>query len=151
MKCSHCSYTYTTQAHPPTTRRNPILEHSDALSQMLNRVVIRSISQMTFQAGLSTARPFRQFSLPLLRTPALCIHSTLDLLEYLLRQGKITVEQKTSYGESQSLEISLESAAAALTFSDWEYSSKDGISLEGVAEQDIDYIRRELLPLFVPD
>ena len=76
---------------------------------------------------------------------------TEDLLEYLLRQGKITVEQKNSYGETQTLEISLESAADALTFFDWEYSSKDGVSIEGVAEEDIDYIRRELLPLFLPD
>ena len=76
---------------------------------------------------------------------------TEDLLEYLLRQGKITVEQKNSYGDTQSLEISLESAADALTFFDWEYSSKDGVSIEGVAEEDIDYIRRELLPLFLPD
>ena len=76
---------------------------------------------------------------------------TEDLLEYLLRQGKITVEQKNSYGETQTLEISLESAADALTFFDWEYSSKDGVSLEGVTEDDIDYIRRELLPLFLPD
>ena len=76
---------------------------------------------------------------------------TEDLLEYLLRQGKITVEQKNSYGDTQTLEISLESAADALTFFDWEYSSKDGVSIEGVAEEDIDYIRRELLPLFLPD
>ena len=76
---------------------------------------------------------------------------TEDLLEYLLRQGKITVEQKNSYGETQTLEISLESAADALTFFDWEYSSNDGVSIEGVAEEDIDYIRRELLPLFLPD
>ena len=71
-------------------------------------------------------------------------------MEYLLRQGKITVEQKNRYGETESLEISLESAADAMSFFDWEYSSKDGegFSIEGVDKEDIDYIRKELLPLF---
>lgn len=75
---------------------------------------------------------------------------TEELLEYLLRQGKITVEQKNRYGESQSLEISLESAADAMSFFDWEYSSKDGegFSIEGVDKESVDYIRKELLPLF---
>ena len=75
---------------------------------------------------------------------------TEDLLEYLLRQGKITVEQKNRYGESQSLEISLESAADAMSFFDWEYSSKEGegFSIEGVDKESVDYIRKELLPLF---
>ena len=75
---------------------------------------------------------------------------TEDLLEYLLRQGKITVEQKNRYGETESLEISLESAADAMSFFDWEYSSKDGegFSIEGVDKESIDYIRKELLPLF---
>ena len=29
--------------------------------------------------------------------------------------------------------------------------AKDGVSLEGVDEEDIGYIRRDLLPLFLPD
>ena len=37
-----------------------------------------------------------------------------------------------------------------MSFFDWEYSSKDGegFSIEGVDKEDVDYIRKELLPLF---
>ena len=73
---------------------------------------------------------------------------TDDFLDYLLRQGRITLEQRSNYDVSQELLVSFEDAADAMEFFEW--STNDGVSLEslGVDKESIDLIRRELIPLF---
>ena len=73
---------------------------------------------------------------------------TDDFLDYLLRQGRITLEQRSNYDVSQELLVSFEDAADAMEFFEW--STNDGVSLEslGVDKESVDIIRRELIPLF---
>ena len=73
---------------------------------------------------------------------------TDDFLDYLLRVGRITAEQRNDYDLSQELLVSFEDAADAMEFFEW--STNDGVSLEslGVDKESIDLIRRELIPLF---
>ena len=73
---------------------------------------------------------------------------TEDFLDYLLRVGRITAEQRNDYDLSQELLVSFEDAADAMEFFEW--STNDGLSLEslGVDKESVDIIRRELIPLF---
>ena len=73
---------------------------------------------------------------------------TEDFLDYLLREGRITLEQRSNYDVSQELLVSFEDAADAMEFFEW--STNDGISTEsfGVDKESVDIIRKELLPLF---
>ena len=75
---------------------------------------------------------------------------TEDFLDYLLSVGRISAERRDDYDLSQTLTISFEDAADAMEFFDWSDSTGDGFSSEslGVDEVDVDYIRKELLPLF---
>ena len=54
---------------------------------------------------------------------------TEDFLDYLLRQGRITLEQRSNYDVSQELLVSFEDAADAMEFFEW--STNDG-ALPGV-------------------
>ena len=73
-----------------------------------------------------------------------------DFLDYLLSVGRISADQYGDYDLSQTLTISFEDAADAMEFFDWSDSTRDGFSSEslGVDAADVDYIRKELLPLF---
>ena len=53
---------------------------------------------------------------------------TDDFLDYLLREGRITLEQRSNYDVSQELLVSFEDAADAMKFFEW--STNDGISTE---------------------
>ena len=66
-----------------------------------------------------------------------------EFLDYLLDQGKITVEQRDAYGDSHELTISLKDAA---DFFEWAETDSD--LYVGIDREDVDYIREELLPLF---
>ena len=66
-----------------------------------------------------------------------------EFLDYLLSRGKITVEQHDAYGDSRELELSLKDAPDLFDFA----ASDDG-PFVGIDKNDVDYIRRELLPLF---
>ena len=70
-----------------------------------------------------------------------------EFLDYLLSQGKITVEQRNEYGDTHRLKLSLEDAREAADFFDWAYSSDEGLYI-GIDKEDVNYIRDELLPLF---
>ena len=73
--------------------------------------------------------------------------NTDELLDYLLSQGKITVDQRNEYGETNSLELSLKDVKDAADFFDWAYSPDKGLSI-GIDQDKLNYIRDELLPLF---
>ena len=75
---------------------------------------------------------------------------TEDFLDYLVSVGRISAERRDDYDLSQTLTISFEDAADAMEFFDWSDSTQDGFSSEslGVDAADVDYIRKELLPLF---
>ena len=75
---------------------------------------------------------------------------TEDFLDYLLSVGRISAERRNDYDLSQTLTISFEDAADAMEFFDWSDSTRGGFSTEslGVDAADVDYIRKELLPLF---
>ena len=75
---------------------------------------------------------------------------TDDFLDYLLSVGRISAERRNDYDLSRTLTISFEDAAAALEFFDWSDATGAGFSPEslGVDSADVDFIRRELLPLF---
>ena len=70
-----------------------------------------------------------------------------EFLDYLLDQGKITVEQRNEYGETSSLELSLKDVKDAADFFDWAYSSEEGLYI-GIDQDNINNIRDKLLPLF---
>ena len=75
---------------------------------------------------------------------------TEDFLDYLYSIGRITAEQRNYYDLSKEMIVSFADAADALDFFDWTDAANDGISIDalGIDETDVDYIRRELLPLF---
>ena len=75
---------------------------------------------------------------------------TDELLDYLLDQGKITIEQRDAYGDSRSLEISLKDVADAADVIDWRIDSDEGFYI-GINEQSQNYLRDTILPLFTSD
>ncbi len=70
-----------------------------------------------------------------------------EFLDYLLDQGRITVQQRDEYGRTNSLTLSLKDVKDAADFFDWAYSSDEGLYV-GIDRDDVNYIRDELLPLF---
>ena len=70
-----------------------------------------------------------------------------EFLDYLLDQGRITVQQRDEYGRTNSLTLSLRDVKDAADFFDWAYSSDEGLYV-GIDRDDVNYIRDELLPLF---
>ena len=66
-----------------------------------------------------------------------------EFLDYLLSQGKITIEQRDAYGDHHELTISLRDAADL-----FEWAETDSDLYVGIDRDDVDYIREELLPLF---
>lgn len=70
-----------------------------------------------------------------------------EFLDYLLDQGRITVQQRDEYGRTNSLTLSLRDVRDAADFFDWAYSSDEGLYV-GIDREDVNYIRDELLPLF---
>ncbi len=66
-----------------------------------------------------------------------------EFLDYLLSRGKITVQQRDAYGDSRELQLSLKDAADILDF-----PATDDDLFIGIEKDDLDYIRKELLPLF---
>ena len=75
---------------------------------------------------------------------------TEDFLDYLVSKGRISADQRDDYDFFRELEVTLDDASDAMEFFDWSDSTGAGFSPEslGVDSADIDFIRRELLPLF---
>ncbi len=70
-----------------------------------------------------------------------------EFLDYLLDQGRITVEQRDEYGRTNSLKLTLRDVEDAAGFFDWVSSTDEGLYV-GIDRDDVNYIRDELLPLF---
>ena len=66
-----------------------------------------------------------------------------EFLDYLLSQGKITIEQRDAYGEDHELTISLKDAADIFELA----ATEEGLNV-GIDSSDVDFIVDELLPLF---
>ena len=115
-------------------------DRSDASSDREGLVVIRNgvLETVTTNADGETVRV------------ELDAVDTEDFLDYLHSIGRITDEQRQDYHWDRELRISFGDAADALDFFDWTDAANDGISIDslGIDETDVDYIRRELLPLF---
>ena len=115
-------------------------DRSDASSDREGLVVIRNgvLETVTTNADGETVRV------------ELDAVDTEDFLDYLYSIGRITGEQREDYHWDRELRISFGDAADALDFFDWTDAANDGISIDslGIDETDVDYIRRELLPLF---
>ena len=79
--------------------------------------------------------------------------NTDDFMDYLLREGRITFQQRSDYAASRELVVSFDDTADAMQFFDWSHTTNDGINLDsiGVDQQSVDIIREELLPLFTWD
>ena len=70
-----------------------------------------------------------------------------EFLDYLLSQGKITVEQHDEYGKTNSVEFSLKDVKDAADFFDWAYSSDEGLNV-WIDQENLNYFREQFEPIF---